>query len=59
MGWDETKFFERGMGWDGMKNRMGWDGLGMNPGRKTDFSFGTVPLTVGVYFTNPPLGPNS
>ena len=34
------------MGWDGMKNRMGWDGLGMNPGRKTDFSFGTVPLNI-------------
>ena len=34
------------VGWDGTKNRMGWDGFGMNPGRKFDFSFGTVPFNI-------------
>ena len=55
--WDGTRFFQTwdgmgrdflNVGWDGMKNRMGWDGLGMNPGRKTDFSFGTVPLNIPI-----------
>ena len=49
VGWDGTGFFKRGVGWDGTKNRMGWDGFGMNPGRKLDFSFGTVPFNISTY----------
>ena len=49
MGWDGTRIFKRGMGWDGTKNRMGWDGFGMDPGRKFDFSFGTVPFNISSY----------
>ena len=55
LGWDGTRFFQTGdgmrrnflnVGWNVMKNRMGWDRLGMNPGRKTCFSFGTIPLNI-------------